>query len=313
MVRHEVETYDFGELAASSAGRTWSGISAELRLPTYLSWPETYMKEQISEPRRILVVDHDLATEQMVSAYLKANGLRPVLASGRTDVARYLAADECSLVLLDLSFGQRGGLDLLRDIRSHSDVPVIIATGHRCDDIDRAVGLELGADDYLTKPFGLRELLARIRAVLRRGGIGSAAPRNDRERGRFRFCGWQLDRRARRLTDPDEVPVSLTKAEYSLLAAFLDAPQRPLSREHLMRATRMHEDVFDRSVDVQVLRLRRKLEVDPRAPQVILTERGFGYMFAREVERLSSLDESVAESPKPRRQSRSTLTSAQEI
>lgn len=303
MVGHEVETYDFGELAASSAGRGWSGISAELRLPAYRPWPGTHMKEQISEPRRILVVDHDLATEHMVSAYLEANGLRPVLTSGRTDMAHYLATDECSLVLLDLRFGQQDGFDLLRDIRSHSDIPVIIATGHRCDETDRAMGLELGADDYLTKPFGLRELLARIRAVLRRGGIGSVTSGYGQERGRFRFCGWELDRRVRRLTDPDEVPVSLTKSEYSLLAAFLDAPQRPLSREHLMRATRMHEDVFDRSVDVQVLRLRRKLEVDPRAPQVILTERGFGYMFAREVERLSSLDESVAESLKPRRQS----------
>jgi two-component system OmpR family response regulator len=165
-------------------------------------------------------------------------------------------------------------------------VPVIIITGHRRDDIDRIVGLELGADDYLTKPFNLRELLARVRAVLRRSDSGRAAPAPEPEGGRFRFSGWQLDPRTRRLTDPAGAPVALTKGEYALLLAFLDAPQRPLSREHLLQATRMHEDVFDRSIDVQILRLRRKLERDPSAPRVIQTERGVGYVFAVPVERV---------------------------
>ena len=161
-----------------------------------------------------------------------------------------------------------------------------ITTGHRRDEIDRVVGLELGADDYITKPFGLRELLARIRAVLRRREARQAPPR-DSETGRCRFGGWQLDRRNRRLSDFNGVSVALTKGEYALLIAFLDAPQRPLSREHLLQATRMHEDIFDRSIDVQVLRLRRKLETDPNAPRVILTERGVGYVFALPVERMS--------------------------
>ena len=169
--------------------------------------------------------------------------------------------------------------------RLSSDVPVIIITGHRKDDIDRVVGLELGADDYLTKPFNLRELLARVRAVLRRFDVGRAAPARDSERGRFRFSGWQLDRRVRQLTDPSGTPVALTKGEYAMLLAFLEAPQRPLSREHLLQATRIHEDVFDRSIDVQILRLRRKLERDPSAPRVIRTERGVGYVFAVPVER----------------------------
>jgi DNA-binding response OmpR family regulator len=161
---------------------------------------------------------------------------------------------------------------------------VIITTGHRRDEIDRVVGLELGADDYVTKPFGLRELLARIRAVLRRQETGRATLQKAPERGVFRFGDWQLDRRLRRLTGSDGMPVALTKGEYALLVAFLDAPQRPLTREYLLQATRMHEDVFDRSIDVQVLRLRRKLETDPSAPRVIQTERGVGYVFALPVE-----------------------------
>jgi two-component system, OmpR family, response regulator len=124
-----------------------------------------------------------------------------------------------------------------------------------------------------------------VRAVLRRIESGRAAPIRDSDRGRFRFSGWQLDRRTRRLSDPEGASVALTKGEYALLVAFLEAPQRPLSREHLLNATRVHEDVFDRSIDVQILRLRRKLEQDPSAPQMIQTERGVGYVFARAVER----------------------------
>jgi len=161
---------------------------------------------------------------------------------------------------------------------------VIIITGHRCSEIDRVVGLELGADDYLTKPFNLRELLARTRAILRRFDAGRAAPPRHLERNRFRFLGWQLDLRIRRLTDPGGAQVALTNGEYAMLLAFLAAPQRPLSRDHLLQATRVHDDVFDRSIDVQILRLRRKLESNPRAPRVIQTERGVGYVFAAPVE-----------------------------
>src|SRR6201984_2667912 len=125
----------------------------------------------------------------------------------------------------------------------------------------------------------------RVRAVLRRNARRLAPPR-DPARGRCRFGGWQLDRRSRHLTNPDGAPVPLTKIEYALLIAFLDAPQRPLTREHLLHATRAHEDVFDRSIDVQILRLRRKLERDPSAPRMIQTERGVGYVFAVPVERL---------------------------
>jgi two-component system, OmpR family, response regulator len=222
----------------------------------------------------------------MIVNYFAENNIRTLVASGRQEMARQLGAAEVNLVILDLRLGQEDGLDLLRQVRSNSDVPVIIITGHRRDEIDRVIGLELGADDYLTKPFNLRELLARVRAILRRFEAGRAAPARDPSREKFRFSGWHLDCRARRLTDPEGKPVALTKGEYALLLAFVDAPQRPLSREHLLQATRVHEDVFDRSIDVQILRLRRKLERDPSAPRVIQTERGVGYVFAVAVERL---------------------------
>jgi two-component system, OmpR family, response regulator len=214
---------------------------------------------------RILLVDDDSAMRQMIAAFLENHSMRVVSAAGRQEMSRQLTGDEPSLVILDPQLGHEDGLDLLRDVRARSDLPVIII-------------------DYLTKPFGLRELLARIRAVLRRRQITQSCAQRDGERRRCCFGGWRLDRRLRRLTNPEGTPVALTKGEYALLIALVDAPQRPLSREYLMQATRMHEDIFDRSIDVQVLRLRRKLEADPTAPRVIRTERGFGYVFDLPVE-----------------------------
>jgi two-component system OmpR family response regulator len=244
------------------------------------------MSEESSQPVRILVVDDDPTMRHMVVNYLDEHNMRAIPASGRQEMAHHFAGSKLDLVILDLRLGEEDGLDLLREIRSGSDIPVIITTGHRRDEVDRVVGLELGADDYVTKPFGLRELLARVRAVLRRGESAPAESQRDPKRGRCRFGGWELNRRTRRLTDPNGAPVALTKGEYATLTAFLDAPQRPLTREYLLQATRVHEDVFDRSVDVQVLRLRRKLETDPSAPRFIQTERGVGYVFALPVETL---------------------------
>jgi two-component system, OmpR family, response regulator len=200
-------------------------------------------------------------------------------------MVRQLSAHEVNVVILDLRLGLVDGLDVLRELRSSSDVPVIIITGHRRDEIDRVVGLELGADDYVTKPFNLRELLARVRTIIRRLDRARTWSAHEPERGGYRFSGWRLNLRTRKLTDPNGAEVALTKGEYALLVAFLDAPQRPLSREHLLQATRVHEDVFDRSIDVQILRLRRKLEQDPSAPSVIRTERAVGYVFTLPVER----------------------------
>jgi DNA-binding response OmpR family regulator len=239
---------------------------------------------EISDTARILVVEDDHAVRRTVIDYLEDHNMCGLSASGRQELIRHCAMDEPDLIVLDLRLDQEDGLELLRETRSRSDVPVIIITGDGRDEIDGVVGLELGADDCITKPFGLRELLARIRAVLRRHEAGRSTPQRDPERRRSKFGGWQLDRRLRRLVDPAGSQISLTKGEYALLTAFLDAPQRPLSREQLLQATRVHEDIFDRSIDVQILRLRRKLETDPSTPQIIRTERGVGYTFTLPVQ-----------------------------
>jgi DNA-binding response OmpR family regulator len=238
----------------------------------------------LADAGHIVVVDDDPALREMVIRYLEDHNIPTKSASNRAELNRHLAGTAPSLIILDLRLGQDDGLALLKEIRSHSDVPVIIMTGHRSEEIDRIVGLELGADDYIIKPFSLRELLARVRAVLRRQEVRRTARAGNPERGGYRFNGWMLERRGRKLLDPNGVQVSLSKGEYGLLLAFLEAPQRPLTREQLLQATRVHEDIFDRSIDVQVLRLRRKLEIDPSAPRVIQTERGVGYLFAAEVE-----------------------------
>ena len=232
---------------------------------------------------RILVVDDDPAVRHLISDYFGQHGIQTVSVTGRPAVAHQLAGGDTSAIILELHLGQDNGLDLLREIRSSSDVPVIL-TGRSHDEVDCVVGLELGADDYLAKPFSIREMYARFRAVLRRRESGGSLRTRDVERGGYKFGGWRLDRCTRRLIDPQERPVTLSKSEYALLLAFLHAPERPLSREYLLQATRLHEDIFDRSIDVQVLRLRRKLEADPKAPRVIRTERGVGYVFAIPVE-----------------------------
>lgn len=236
---------------------------------------------------RILVIGDDPGAQQLVADYLRERGICAESISARKDMVRQFVQTKPSLVILDLRHGQDDGLGLLREIRSRFDIPVIITTGHRCGEVDRVVGLELGADDCMTKPFGLRELLARIRAVLRGRESGRVAPCRDPERRLCRFGDWQLDRRTKRLTDPNGAPITLTKGEYALLLAFLNAPQRPLTREQLLQAIRVHEDICDRSIDVRVLRLRRKLETGPGARRVIQTARGVGYVFTVPVEPLA--------------------------
>jgi len=241
---------------------------------------------QVGPAAHVLVVDGDDAMKDKIVDYLQDHGMRAVQASGRADTTNQFAIHAPDLVILDVHLGKEDGLDLLREIRASSDVLVILTSEYRHDEVDRIIGLELGADDYLTKPFGLRELLARARALLRRRSYATV-PR-DPQSQRYRFGGWQLDRRTRQLINPVGHPVALTKGLYALLVAFLDAPQRPLTREYLLNATRVHEDVFDRSIDIQILRLRRKLETEPEAPRIIQTERGVGYVFMLPVERLST-------------------------
>jgi two-component system, OmpR family, response regulator len=237
------------------------------------------MSVETDKVGHILVVDDDAMVRQTITNYLEQQSVPAASVSSRRDLSRHLEKANPSLILLDLRLGKEDGLDVLKEIRSHSDVPIIIITGHSREEVDRVAGLELGADDYLVKPFSLRELLARVRAILRRHERGRAKQARDPERGGYWFNGWSLERRTRRLVNPDGAPVSLTKSEYALLLAFLKAPQRPLTREMLLQATRVREDIFDRSIDAQVSRLRRKLEIDPNAPRVIQTERGVGYIF----------------------------------
>jgi two-component system, OmpR family, response regulator len=235
--------------------------------------------------KHILAVDDDPTMRELIAGYLSNHGFRVSTAASGREVAGIIDEEIVDLVVLDLKLAEEDGLQLVNELRTRSNLPIIVITGHWRDEVDRIVGLELGADDYLTKPFSLRELLARVRAVLRRAEVDHAAPPVDSKGTRYRFAGWELSLRTRRLTSPSGASVGLTIGEFSLLTAFLRAPQQVLSREQLLAATRVHdEEVYDRSIDVQILRLRRKLEVDPSAPELIRTERGVGYVFAAPVQ-----------------------------
>ncbi|WP_064737349.1 winged helix-turn-helix domain-containing protein [Bradyrhizobium sp. Ai1a-2] len=234
----------------------------------------------------ILVADSDFNTRQAIIEYLKEQQIQAVAVSGPKELMSRLATEGAFLVILDLQFGRNDGLDLLRAIQSRTDVPVIITGVYPCGAIDPLVGLEIGADDYLTKPFGLRELLARIRAVLRRKPAPTRVVRQRSNRGCYRFGGWHFDQYSRRLTSPSGNRVALTKGQYALLLAFLRAPRRPLSRQVLSEAVQVHDHSGSRSVDVQILRLRRKLTTKPGTESLIKTERGLGYVFTASVEEL---------------------------
>jgi two-component system OmpR family response regulator len=233
--------------------------------------------------KHVLVVDDDPAMRDVIGSYLENENFRVSIASDGKAMTQILGAGSVDLIVLDLKLAGEDGLELMRD--RDADVPVIMITGHRRDEADRVVGLELGADDYMLKPFSLRELLARIRAVLRRVDSGERQSRAREKRARYRFAGWELEMKARRLKSPAGEVVPLTAGEFNLLTAFLRSPHHVLNREQLLAASRVHdEEVFDRSIDVQILRLRRKLEDNPSEPRLIKTERGAGYILATSVE-----------------------------
>jgi DNA-binding response OmpR family regulator len=230
--------------------------------------------------KHVLVVDDDVSMRDMIGGYLEGENFQVSAVGDGKSMARVLNERPVDLIVLDLRLAGEDGLALMRE-RKSADVPVIMVTGHRRDEADRVIGLELGADDYVTKPFSLRELLARIRAVLRRTEAGERRSRAKEQRTRYRFAGWELETRSRRLTSPAGEVVPLTAGEFNLLVAFLKSPDHVLSREQLLTASRVHdEEVFDRSIDVQILRLRRKLEANPSDPQLLKTERGAGYVLA---------------------------------
>jgi DNA-binding response OmpR family regulator len=235
----------------------------------------------------ILVVDDDPAVRALLLEYLQANELRVSAVESGAAMLEVLDREAIDLVLLDLKLPGEDGMLLARALRERAGVPIVLLTG-KAEEADRVMGLELGADDYVTKPFSPRELLARIRAVLRRYHVQASLAGRDDKRRAYRFAGWEFNLRTRKLSGPDGRKLDLSNNEFSLLAAFCSAPQRVLSRDQLLQLSRLHNaEVYDRTVDVQVLRLRRKIEADPFTPQLILTERGAGYRFNAGVETLS--------------------------
>lgn len=232
----------------------------------------------------VLAVDDDPTIRQLVSDYLGGNELRVTTVASGSELTAVLERDTIDLVVLDLRLKGEDGMQIARRLRESSTIPILMLTG-RADEADRVMGLELGADDYLTKPFSPRELLARIRALLRRAKAQSTVADEIAKVRAYRFGNWELNLGLRKLRAPDGGTVGLTNGEFSLLAAFLSSPQRILTRDQLLDLSRLHNaEVYDRSIDVQILRLRRKIEIDSSNPQYIKTERGAGYVFAAAVE-----------------------------
>jgi len=230
----------------------------------------------------VVVVDDDPLIREAVRDYLVEHQFRVTAVADGEAMLATITDQVVDLVVLDVRLEHEDGMALARRLREESAIPIILLTGRR-EEADRVMGLELGADDYVTKPFSPRELLARIRAVLRRRPeIQQGRPSGVRA---YRFDGWELNLNTRRLTSPEGRPIELSNGEFSLLVVFLGAPHRILSRDQLLDMSRLHgDDIYNRSVDTQVMRLRRKLETNPARTQYIQTERGAGYMFGVAVE-----------------------------
>lgn len=233
----------------------------------------------------VLVVDDDREISSLLGKFLGQHGFRVTQAADGVAMWRAMDAGRFDLIVLDLMLPGEDGLALCRRLRTESEVPIIMLTAMTAE-TDRIVGLEFGADDYITKPFSPRELLARAKAVLRRTHALPPDAGLKRARG-YRFAGWTLDVGQRAVISADDVLVTLSTGEFDLLAAFVEHPHRTLNRDQLLDLARGRaSNLFDRSIDVQVSRLRRKLETDPQKPELIKTVRGGGYLFAADVEPL---------------------------
>ena len=234
----------------------------------------------------VLAVDDDPSIRELLTDYLSQNQIRVTAVDNGKALADTLSREAIDLIVLDLRMPGEDGLQIMHRLRETSSVPILLLTGV-AEEADRVMGLELGADDYLTKPFSPRELLARIRALLRRARTQATVAERVAEVRAWRFGDWELNVGLRKLRSADGRTVELTNGEFSLLTAFLSAPQRILSRDQLLELSRLHNaEVYDRSIDVQILRLRRKIEVDPARPHYIRTERGAGYVFNAEVQQV---------------------------
>jgi two-component system OmpR family response regulator len=238
----------------------------------------------MSAPAHILIVDDHREIRDLVGRALAKDGFRVSTAADGRAMRKVMTDGRIDLVLLDLMLPGEDGLSLCRALRAESNIPIIMLTA-KGDEIDRVIGLELGADDYLPKPFGSRELIARIKAVLRRSRDRMTSLATDRPK-RYRFDRWQLDTGARELLRDDGVTIPLSTGEFDLLMVMVERPQRVLSREQLLDlAGRRSANVLDRSIDTQVSRLRKKLEIDAGDPKIIKTVWGGGYMFTPTVSR----------------------------
>jgi DNA-binding response OmpR family regulator len=237
---------------------------------------------QAAQPH-VLAVDDDPTIRQLIGDYLAQNEFRVTAVADGRAMQDVLASQVVDLVVLDLRLQAEDGMALARRLRDESAIPIIMLTG-RAEEADRVMGLELGADDYLTKPFSPRELLARIRTILRRRRTEVRQGRPDGVRA-YRFDGWELNLNTRRLAAPGGRVVALSNGEFSLLVVLLGSPHRILSRDQLLDLSRLHNDeVYSRTIDVQIMRLRRKIEPDASQPRYIRTERGAGYLFGVPVE-----------------------------
>ncbi|MEO8675274.1 MAG: response regulator [Casimicrobiaceae bacterium] len=227
----------------------------------------------------VLVVDDDLDICRQLSDYLGKNDFRVTAVNTGKQMLEFLAREAIDLLLLEPRLRGEDGMQITRAARESSTTPIVVLS-HHDEEADRVMGLELGADDYIAKPFSAREVLARIRAVLRRCKVEFVGPTRDDTLRAYRFAGWELNVRLFRLVSPAGGCVEISRGEFNLLRAFLSSPQRVLTREQLLDLTRMNtSDVYDRSIDVQILRLRRRMEDDPAHPRLIRTERGVGYYF----------------------------------
>jgi len=226
----------------------------------------------------VLLADGDAAACEKVADYLGKHDIRVSMVSTAGALFEKLQGGAIDLLLLEPKLHGADGLLLTKAIRECSRIPIMLLA-ECCEEADRVIALELGADDYMSKPYSSRELLARIRAVIRRARIEMAPPGRDTSVRAYRFAGWELNVKLHRLISPRSARVDISRSEFSLLCAFLSSPQRVLSRDQLLELSRLHcTEVYDRSIDVQILRLRRKVEENPSSPQLIRTERGFGYV-----------------------------------
>ena len=233
----------------------------------------------------LIVVDDDASIRDAIADHLLLHGYRVRVAADAAAMDVLLQVERPDAIILDWMMPGEDGLSVCRRLQSRA-IPILMLSAMGSAP-DRVIGLEMGADDYLAKPFDPRELLARVRAVLRRYRVQATLPERDASRRAFRFAGWELNLRTRRLVAPDGEAVELSNGEFSLLNALCRAPQRVLTRDQLLSMSRLHEaEVYDRTVDVQVRRLRMKMEADPAHPLLILTERGAGYRLACDVETL---------------------------